>query len=284
MAYLEGFFSFNALKAFIRRLLWGDNQRSFQTERPGGVAATKDPSVRLSQLMARKRELRERLEHFDRDFARRNGRMPTRDEKQHIRHLYEAYNSLKIEIHLTEQETSKLQDHTKQRLKNEQEGPSLSPQSPSTANGDLVSLKREKRDLHQMLRAYEKRFFKENQRQVSSFDDIKPVYEQYQRFKKVKKAIDFAYLIKRLVADARAQGDISFANSIPETEQTHSIITGDPDCMPQPSSNASSGRAVADQELSVANADKTESDDWSIVSMSSSMQPPTPDDEKANNV
>jgi len=40
-----------------------------------------------------------------------------------------------------------------------------------------------------MLRNYEKDFFKEHNRQVSSFDDIKPVAGQYRRYKEIKKAI-----------------------------------------------------------------------------------------------
>jgi hypothetical protein len=40
-----------------------------------------------------------------------------------------------------------------------------------------------------MLRSYEKDFYKENKRQVSSFADIKPVASQYRRYKEIKKAI-----------------------------------------------------------------------------------------------
>jgi hypothetical protein len=54
---------------------------------------------------------------------------------------------------------------------------------------DLRALKEEKGTLHQMLRSYEKDFFKEHNRQVSSFADIKPVASQYRRYKDIKKAI-----------------------------------------------------------------------------------------------
>jgi len=54
---------------------------------------------------------------------------------------------------------------------------------------DLRALKEEKGALHQMLRSYEKDFFKEHNRQVSSFADIKPVASQYRRYKEIKKAI-----------------------------------------------------------------------------------------------
>jgi hypothetical protein len=54
---------------------------------------------------------------------------------------------------------------------------------------DLTSLKAEKATLHQMLRSYEKDFFKQHKRQVSSFSDIRPVAGQYRRYKEIKKAI-----------------------------------------------------------------------------------------------
>jgi hypothetical protein len=54
---------------------------------------------------------------------------------------------------------------------------------------DLSSLKAEKATLHQMLRSYEKDFFKQHKRQVSSFSDIRPVASQYRRYKEIKKAI-----------------------------------------------------------------------------------------------
>jgi hypothetical protein len=62
--------------------------------------------------------------------------------------------------------------------------------SAPLANQDLAELKGEKQRLHQMLRAYEKDFYREHKRQVSSFADIKPVASQYRRYKEIKKAID----------------------------------------------------------------------------------------------
>jgi hypothetical protein len=61
--------------------------------------------------------------------------------------------------------------------------------SSSEFGGDLTSLKAEKATLHQMLRSYEKDFFKQHKRQVSSFADIRPVASQYRRYKEIKKAI-----------------------------------------------------------------------------------------------
>ncbi|KAL9184128.1 hypothetical protein ACHAXT_002214 [Thalassiosira profunda] len=57
------------------------------------------------------------------------------------------------------------------------------------ASPDLASLKAEKATLHQMLRSYEKDFFRQHKRQVSSFADIRPVASQYRRYKEIKKLI-----------------------------------------------------------------------------------------------
>jgi len=54
---------------------------------------------------------------------------------------------------------------------------------------DLASLKAEKASLHQKLRSYEKDFYRQHHRQVSSFQDIRPVAAQYRRYKEIKKAI-----------------------------------------------------------------------------------------------
>lgn len=61
--------------------------------------------------------------------------------------------------------------------------------SSEVSSQDLASLKAEKAQLHQMLRSYEKEFFKREKRQVSSFQDIRPVASQYRRYKEIKKAI-----------------------------------------------------------------------------------------------
>mmetsp|Transcript_19160 Transcript_19160/g.41779 ORF Transcript_19160/g.41779 Transcript_19160/m.41779 type:complete len:932 (+) Transcript_19160:1077-3872(+) len=69
-----------------------------------------------------------------------------------------------------------------------EEGPG-SVGTSEVASQDLASLKQEKATLHQMLRSYEKDFFKQHKRQVSSFADIRPVANQYRRYKEIKKAI-----------------------------------------------------------------------------------------------
>jgi hypothetical protein len=60
---------------------------------------------------------------------------------------------------------------------------------PEVSSHDLASLKAEKATLHQALRLYEKDFFRQHRRQVSSFADIRPVASQYRRYKEIKKAI-----------------------------------------------------------------------------------------------
>ena len=62
------------------------------------------------------------------------------------------------------------------------------PSQPGSQQ-DIGALKTEKQALHQMLRSYEKDFYKKYSRQVSSYADIRPVASQYRRYKEIKKQI-----------------------------------------------------------------------------------------------
>jgi hypothetical protein len=177
----------------------------------------------LPELQVRKRELKQQLKQYDMSFARRHGRMPVKAEKEPIRHLYERYNSLKSTIVNLEQESgrsassSPVATHqpaavlpqrtvspvssthssnedspvaSRKPVVSQRTPPSTAaPPSTGSSSQDLAALKAEKQRLHQMLRAYEKDFFKEHKRQVSSFADIRPVASNYRRYKEIKKAI-----------------------------------------------------------------------------------------------
>lgn len=217
-----------------------------QSSSPGGsptaVMIAEMAAMTLPELQAHKRDLKQQLKQYDMEFARKNGRMPVKAEKEPIRHLYENYNTLKSEITRIEKEGAGY--HRKTPPPSLQQPligggrPQRSPSPPlarstsgsghdsssesdnatdsvptirssrksssaptalvveavpSTPTGapsqDLSALKAEKGKLHQMLRSYEKDFFKEHKRQVSSFADIKPVASQYRRYKEIKKAI-----------------------------------------------------------------------------------------------
>jgi len=175
----------------------------------------------LPELQARKRELKQQLKQYDMSFARRHGRMPVKAEKEPIRHLYERYNALKSHITAMEQDSGRsasnspiampqppavLPQRTVSPVSSSMSGnddspppqrqtraPQRTPPGTGVPAGapsqDLAALKAEKQRLHQMLRAYEKDFFKEHKRQVSSFADIRPVASNYRRYKEIKKAI-----------------------------------------------------------------------------------------------
>ena len=186
-------------------------------------------NLSLPELIGRKKELKQQLKQYDIAFARQHGRMPVKAEKEPIRHLYENYNALKNQITRLEEEGAHLPAAmqsqnsrppptsvsplgiiagpdssgdvsspnmlmARPKRKPARQAPPLADPAPtSTPTGapsqDLAALKAEKQKLHQMLRSYEKDFFKEHKRQVSSFADIKPVASQYRRYKEIKKAI-----------------------------------------------------------------------------------------------
>lgn len=180
----------------------------------------------LAELQQRKRELKQQLKQYDMNFHAQHGRMPEKREKEPIRHLYESYNTYKNQISTIEKGEAQPGPGTA-AFRGADVSPSDSPSASPTFNSgsvtpppgdshfkkatdlseesskseddvesgtggssqDLASLKAEKATLHQMLRSYEKDFFKEHKRQVSSFADIRPVAGQYRRYKEIKKAI-----------------------------------------------------------------------------------------------
>jgi hypothetical protein len=181
------------------------------------------------QLQTQKRELKQLLKNYDMEFHRKHGRMPVKQEKEPIRNLYEQYNALKARISAVEADPSLIEKrpHRNQQQQHQQplqspsnhsqgtsfsdftnvtenlNSPSNAPRVPSRSNRrqsepsavnvpqgqDLAALKTEKQHLHQMLRAYEKDFFRINNRQVSSYQDIRPVASQYRRYKDIKRSI-----------------------------------------------------------------------------------------------
>ena len=182
----------------------------------------------LAELQQRKRELKQQLKTYDMNFHAQHGRMPEKREKEPIRHLYESYNAYKNQISTIEKGdaqpgpgtaafravtdaqietspkaisptyncgiTSPRQGHFKRSPSASENTDASSAQderisSLEVSSQDLASLKKEKATLHQMLRSYEKDFFKQHKRQVSSFADIRPVAAEYRRYKEIKKAI-----------------------------------------------------------------------------------------------
>jgi hypothetical protein len=198
----------------------------FSSPVPKPIPSSSSPNdlniLSFSELQARKRDLKQQLKQYDMNFARRHGRMPVKAEKEPIRHLYEKYNALKSQMNNMEQEgrrqsgavspvasSQMLPQRTLSPVSGMEIAADLSPvgtrgkvtpvnkivppgpsnQSTGSLSQDLAALKAEKGRLHQMLRSYEKDFYKEHKRQVSSFTDIRPVASQYRRYKEIKKAI-----------------------------------------------------------------------------------------------
>lgn len=176
----------------------------------------------MAELQTAKRELKQRLKKYDMDFFKANGRMPVKAEKEPIRALYEQYNRLKNQISAVERDPSLGQSqkqhwnqpstpssvnsdfsspynnsdpttpsqtvHAPRPTRNRR--PETPPNIPSVSSRqDLSTLKTEKQHLHQMLRSYEKDFFRMHNRQVSSYADIRPVASQYRRYKEIKRKI-----------------------------------------------------------------------------------------------
>jgi len=62
------------------------------------VHTTAHKGLSLPDLQKRKRILKEQLKQYDIRFAQQHGRMPSKDEKEPIRPVYQHYNALKVHI------------------------------------------------------------------------------------------------------------------------------------------------------------------------------------------
>jgi hypothetical protein len=174
-----------------------------------------------------KKELKLQLKAYDMGFMKKHRRMPVKSEKEPIRHLYEQYNQIKERLGgggsqeggggstdnraSTEEYSSKVPavaansfssslpsspSRTKTVLMNDLAvAPSAATANDGESSGSGSGVekqkqrKEEKLRLHNLLRQYEKDFHKKNGRNVSSFNDIRPVSAQYQRYKELKKMI-----------------------------------------------------------------------------------------------
>ncbi|KAG5177567.1 hypothetical protein JKP88DRAFT_226456 [Tribonema minus] len=150
--------------------------------------------------------------------------MPTKAEKEPMRALYDRYNGLKAAIKDAEDAVAAANSAASSaapRARNKPPSQATPPALPSRAStpasstgsltglmmdggvrggqaageghGDSIALieqlKRDKRELHIMLKAYEQEFKAKHGREVSSPADIAPVEAEYQRYKEIKKRL-----------------------------------------------------------------------------------------------
>eukprot|EP00559_Dactyliosolen_fragilissimus_P007358 CAMPEP_0184870988 /NCGR_PEP_ID=MMETSP0580-20130426/39447_1 /TAXON_ID=1118495 /ORGANISM="Dactyliosolen fragilissimus" /LENGTH=1159 /DNA_ID=CAMNT_0027373403 /DNA_START=305 /DNA_END=3784 /DNA_ORIENTATION=+ len=189
------------------------------------IRNTAPSGMSLAELQVSKRDLKHELKQYDVKFYQKHGRMPMKVEKEPIRHLYESYNALKSRIssleregkHSSPQPNSLPHRRPSSIPANNITGNDAPPGTPipkkpkrpdsiglppdnyqrqidpsgqhESISRDLQALKDEKQALHQKLRAYEKDFYRTHNKQVSSYDDIRPVAQQYRRYKEIKKQI-----------------------------------------------------------------------------------------------
>ena len=156
----------------------------------------------LAELQQRKRELKQQLKIYDMNFHAQHGRMPEKREKEPIRHLYESYNAYKNQISVIENgeaqpgpgtaafrgvpdspppaldapvsvspaqnvENTSSPVHAHQ-ARMPSDGSAEAEGSSAEVSNDLAALRAEQATLHQALRSYERDFFRQHNRQVSS--------------------------------------------------------------------------------------------------------------------
>jgi len=119
------------------------------------------PEQQREEKIAVKRQLR----NFDLAFKSKFGHLPTKNDKEPLRPLYQRYRDL-----------SKLTGQTDTDVK----------PVPLEENLDYKLLKKEKRQLQLQLHQYQSDFLKNNGRPIKYVEDRVPVQKQYDRYKELK--------------------------------------------------------------------------------------------------
>ena len=161
-----------------------------------------DPT--LSELRTRKSGLKLLLKQYDLYFYEQHGRSPNTLEKEPLRHFYEKYKVLKSMICFLEQgfqltnstcmgkiwPADSLSDPPPPRNVTKRGLYSRKRSSRSASRKilakDLVFLAIEKQLLREILLSYEKKFIRNEKRQVFMYEDILPVVSHYRRYQEIK--------------------------------------------------------------------------------------------------
>ena len=153
-----------------------------------------EASAALAELQQTKQDLKEQLWSHDMAFFKEYGRMPIKKDKERLRHLYEKYKEVKLNIRArtgearrTTREETGIASPSKD---NANDTVTITGSGISSSNDDmLAALRVEMTALHILLRSYEREFFTTNKRKVSSLDDTQPLANQYRRYVAVKREI-----------------------------------------------------------------------------------------------
>jgi len=183
---------------------------------PTCLAASDD--ALLVELRTQKSTLKRELKQYEIDFETIHNRYPTKKEKEPVRHKFERYHALKRSIELLEEPEKKramtremickasptyesclerraklclVQAFLPDKVKEPFDQLYIAYHGEVARGFDayITRAKEQKQKLHPILRDFEKEFFREHGRQVSSFADIKPYAREYRRYKELKKII-----------------------------------------------------------------------------------------------
>lgn len=140
--------------------------------------------MNLQQLKEEKHNIKLILVGYDRAFRRKHGRLPTKQEKEQFRPIYQIYNKAK----------SLLNAHP--------EAKTATPRRPDSLEARIAAVKKEKRTLQikvrgpphgvvaddrlmpgRQLNRFEQNFRKQNGRHIMWESDITPVRADYERYK-----------------------------------------------------------------------------------------------------
>lgn len=155
------------------------SSKTTKSSRPGSPSTLS--MLPLPELRTLKKSVKEKLVAYDNEFKRKNGRMPTKSEKEPIRHLYVKYNEIKTLLQKKTEESTATFTSTITSASG-----SKGQDTKGGVKTSTKTLLAEKRALQAKLREYERKFEFEKGRKVKYHRDISPVESDYQRYKVLK--------------------------------------------------------------------------------------------------
>lgn len=166
-------------------------------------------SQTLEELHTEKKRIKQQLKAFDAHFLATYGRAPSKVEKEQIRHVYQVYHTIKVQIKVLEAQLESTDETTEShrpivrnettdsssRESEEKKGSEAHAQEPvigsagttcSSGEAMVSVLEAEKQRLHDMLKDFERQFERRHGRPVSTPGDIAAVQSDYYRYKELK--------------------------------------------------------------------------------------------------
>eukprot|EP00743_Colponemidia_sp_Colp-15_P002689 GILK01002914.1.p1 GENE.GILK01002914.1~~GILK01002914.1.p1 ORF type:complete len:271 (-),score=54.77 GILK01002914.1:183-995(-) len=141
----------------------------------------------FSELAEEKRKVKNELKTYDNTFKKSHQRLPSREEKEPMRPIYQYYRQVKQMLNIKQYEE---REHTDGKPRGKSSKTTPAAVSSSLPKSQIAQLLMEKDALRSQLHEYEKEFMKIHHRRIRYHKDILPVEAAYAKYKDLKAELE----------------------------------------------------------------------------------------------